>query len=71
MFAFMKHQYITDVRGKKIAVVIPIEEFEKIVEKLEMLADIRAYDKVMAANEPRVPYGKVIKQSEAKRKRKK
>lgn len=67
----MKHQYITNEKGKKIAVIIPIEDFDKIVEKLEMLADIKAYDKVMTANEPRVPYGKVLDQIDAKRKRKK
>jgi hypothetical protein len=67
----MKHQYITNESGKKIAVVIPIEEYDKIVEKLEMLADIKAYDSVLTANEPRIPYGKAIKQIEAKRKRRK
>lgn len=67
----MIHQYITNEKGKKVAVIIPIDEYDKIVEKLEMLADIKAYDKVMTANEPRVPYGKVINQIEAKRKRKK
>ncbi len=67
----MKHQFITDTKGKKIAVIIPIEEYDKIVEKLEMLADIKAYDSSMVVNEPRIPYGKAIKQIEAKRKRKK
>jgi hypothetical protein len=67
----MKPQFITDSKGKKIAAVFSMADYNKIVEKLEMLADIESYDKVLTANEPRIPYGKAIKQVEAKRKRKK
>ncbi len=67
----MKHQFITNDKGKKVAVIIPIADYERIIEKLEMLADIKAYDEVNSVNEPFVPYGKAIKQIEGKRKRKK
>lgn len=36
-------QYITDTAGKKL-VIISAKEFESIMEELEELEDIRAYD---------------------------
>ena len=37
-------QYITDSAGKKISVVLPIQDFKAIMEELEELEDIRLYD---------------------------
>jgi hypothetical protein len=39
-------QYITDNKGKKLSVVLPIKDYNKILEELEELADIRLYDEV-------------------------
>jgi hypothetical protein len=36
-------QYITDIAGKKL-VVLSIHEFNKIIEELEDLEDIKLYD---------------------------
>ena len=40
----LKEQYITDDHGKKLAVIVPIKQYEKILEELEGLKDIRLYD---------------------------
>ena len=37
-------QYITDNAGNKIAVVLPLEDFNAIMEELEELEDIKLYD---------------------------
>lgn len=37
-------KYITDKKGKRISVILPIEEYERILEELEDQADIRLYD---------------------------
>ena len=37
-------QYITDAKGEKISVILPIKEYERILEKLEELEDVRLYD---------------------------
>jgi PHD/YefM family antitoxin component YafN of YafNO toxin-antitoxin module len=34
----MKEQYITDALGKKIAVIVPFEEYEELMEDLHDLA---------------------------------
>ncbi len=36
--------YITDNSGKKISVVLPVKEFNTLMEELEDLEDIRLYD---------------------------
>jgi len=41
----MQTQYITDAKGKKIAVILPVKEYEKMMEELEVREDIVLYDK--------------------------
>ena len=64
-------QYITDNRGKKLSVVLPMREFKTIMEELDDLDDIRLYDAAEAANEPSIPIDEAFKLIEAKRKNKK
>ena len=66
----MNPQYITDSEGKKLSVVLPIKEYQKILEDLEELDDLRLYDEAMAVNEPSIPVDKAFQQIEEKRKKK-
>jgi len=47
----LKEQYIEDIKGKKLAIILPIDEYERMLAKLEELEDIRLYDEVKAKNE--------------------
>ncbi len=38
----MPIQYITDARGKKVAVVVPVEEWQALQEKLDKLTPAEA-----------------------------
>ena len=40
----IKTQFITDSKGKKLAVILPINDYEKIIEQLEDIEDVRLYD---------------------------
>jgi PHD/YefM family antitoxin component YafN of YafNO toxin-antitoxin module len=51
----MNTQFITDNSGNKIAVIISIKEYEKMLADLEELEDIRLYDKVKASGEKSIP----------------
>ena len=64
-------QYITDDKGKKISVVLPVKEFDNLMEELEELEDIRLYDAAKSSKEASVPIDKAFKSIEAKRKNKK
>lgn len=40
----MRTQFVTDGQGKKVAVILPIKEYKKMMEDLEELEDIKLYD---------------------------
>ena len=38
-------QYIKDANGEKYLVILPVKEFDTIMEELEEIEDIKLYDK--------------------------
>ena len=59
-------QYITDTAGKKL-VVLPLNEFDSIMEELEELEDIRLYDEAKSNNDDkRILLSNYLKQRKAK-----
>ena len=59
-------EYIVDENSNKKSVVIPLAEWKEIVEEIEELEDIRAYDraKQQIEDEP-VPFDEAIKEIRA------
>lgn len=53
-------QYLTDDQGNRTAVVLDIEEYERMLDELEELDDIRAYDEAKASGEERLPLEQAI-----------
>lgn len=51
----MDTQYISDDKGKKVAVILPIKSYHKIMKDVEELDDIRLYDKLKKENEESLP----------------
>jgi hypothetical protein len=45
----MEARYIVDEDGKRVSVILPTEEYEQMVEKLEDIEDAQAADEVRAA----------------------
>lgn len=60
-------QYITDNSGKKISVIIPLHEFNSILEELEELEDIRLYDNAKSSSEQSFPIDEAFEMIEATR----
>ena len=44
----METRYIVDENGKRVSVILPVEEYERLMEELEELEDIRLYDEAKA-----------------------
>ncbi len=44
-------QFVVNSRGKQVAVLLPVEEYERLVEELEIQDDVRAADEAKANNE--------------------
>lgn len=61
-------QYITDKTGKKVSVVISIYQYNKILERLEELEDIRLYDRVKTRKEKTIPFDQYLRQRSRKKK---
>lgn len=59
-------QYITDKDGKKVSVVIPLAEYEQILDELEELDDIRLYDEAKVDKEPPLSFDEYVKNRRAK-----
>ena len=59
-------QYITDTAGQKL-VVLPIDEFKLIMEELEDMDDVRAYDEAKKEDDgERMLFSDYIKQRREK-----
>ena len=51
----LQAQYVTDESGKKTAVILPIEEFEELLEDLQDLAILAE-----RRDEPTIPHEEVV-----------
>ena len=45
----MEARYIVDENGKYVSVILPIEEYERLIEALEDLEGVRLYDEAKTA----------------------
>ncbi len=61
-------KYITDQKGKKLSVVLSVEEFESMMEKIEEMEDVRLYDQAKLSNEPSIPIDEAFEMIELLRK---
>ena len=64
----MKTQFVTNDNGKKIAVILPLKSYEKIMDELDELDAIKAYDKIKAGKTKFVPAEEMFSAIEKKRK---
>ena len=66
----MKTQFITDNNGKKLAVILPIKDYNEMIEDLEELEDIKLYDKAKKDKDEALPIDEAFELIEQKRKNK-
>ena len=64
-----KRQFIVNTKGKRTAVLLPIKEYERMLEALEDAEDIRLYDEAKAdPNQTYIPFDQIVAEIEARRK---
>ena len=51
----VKERFVVDGQGNKIEVVLRIEDYEKLLEELEELESIRAFDAAKASGDETIP----------------
>ena len=57
-----KEKYVTDDQGNRIAVLLEVEEYRRLLDALEELESIRAYDSAVAVREDAVPFDKAVEE---------
>ncbi|MEX2335672.1 MAG: hypothetical protein WD555_00200 [Fulvivirga sp.] len=66
----MRRQFVTDDHGQKLAVILPIKEYNKMVDDLEELEDIKLYDAAKKGEQEFIDAEQVFKEIEKKREKK-
>ncbi|HEY9341400.1 MAG TPA: hypothetical protein VIQ23_07445 [Hanamia sp.] len=57
----MAPQFLIDAKGKKTGVFLSMKDYKKLMEELEELDDIKAYDKAKKKNEKTIPLRDAIR----------
>ena len=69
----METRYVTDQNGERVGVILDVQEYERLMEALEDLADLRAADEALEAiargEEEILPLDEAIREMEAERSR--
>lgn len=63
----LQEQYVTDREGNRVGVLLGLKQFEEMLEALEELDDIRAYDEAKASEEEFIPFEQAIAEIQQKR----
>ncbi len=69
----METRYVTDEKGERIGVILDVKEYERLMEALEDLADLRAADEALQAiargEEELLPLDEAVHEMEEERSR--
>jgi hypothetical protein len=52
----IKERYVVDENGTRISVLLGIEDYQRLLEELEELESIRAYDAAKASGDEVIPF---------------
>jgi hypothetical protein len=64
----MDTQFLTDAKGNRTAVVLSIKKYNKLIEKLEDLEDVRLYDEAKREDDCyRISFEDYMKTRESKK----
>jgi PHD/YefM family antitoxin component YafN of YafNO toxin-antitoxin module len=69
----MEPRYVTDEKGERVGVILDVREYERLMEALEDLADLRAADETLEAiargEEELLPLDEAVHEMEEERSR--
>jgi PHD/YefM family antitoxin component YafN of YafNO toxin-antitoxin module len=69
----METRYVTDEKGERVGVILDVREYERLVEALEDLADLRAADETLEViargEEDLLPLDEAVQEMEEERSR--
>ncbi len=62
-------EFVVDSKDEKKAVLIPLDEWHRLMEEIEELEDIRAYDKAKSKSEKSIPFDEAVRMIKSKTKK--
>ncbi len=69
----METRYVTDEKGERVGVILDMQEYQRVMEALEELADLRAADEALEAiargEEEILPLDEAVREMEEERSR--
>ncbi len=57
----LKERYLVDEQGNRVGVFLDISDYKKLLEELEELESIRAYDAAKASGDEAIPFEQAVK----------
>ncbi len=63
----IKERYIVDEKGNRIGVLLDWNDYRKLLNALEELESIKAYDAAKAAADEAIPFDKAVEEIERSR----
>lgn len=62
-----REQYVVDPSGNRTAVLIDVKYYQKLLDALEELGSIRAYDEAKASNDEAIRFAEAVEEIEHER----
>ena len=59
--------YVVDEHGARVGVILPIEDYHKLLEELEELESIRGYDAAKSSGDGAIPFEQAVREIEQDR----
>jgi PHD/YefM family antitoxin component YafN of YafNO toxin-antitoxin module len=58
----LKERFIIDEKGNRTGVILDIQDYQKLLEEVEELQSIRAYDEAKASRDEVIPFDQAIEE---------
>lgn len=58
-------EYVVDEKQHRKSVILPLSDWERVVDELEELSDIKAYDKAKADHQDALPFADAVHEIQA------
>jgi len=63
----IKEKYVVDGKGERVGVLLELADYRKVLEELEELDSIRAYDAAKASQDAAIPFEQAVSEIEQER----
>lgn len=60
----IRERYIVDEKGVRVGVVLDLEDYHRLLEELEELESVRAFDAAKASGDEAIPFERAVAELE-------